>query len=147
MNGEAFLQCVGKIVGIETAERYAKRIGDLDKFYTDRILGYEALGFYIYSTGLNWHDYINGSLWSGSAPPEVLQFADVLNNALGKLPPFVLNGGLVYRGYRTDDVRAFVTRYKVGQVVNFRGFTSAAFRQEDAFFGNVLFTIKALTAH
>ncbi|TIS65600.1 MAG: hypothetical protein E5W92_19850 [Mesorhizobium sp.] len=146
MNGKVFLECVAKIVGIETAERYAKRIGDLDKPHTNTILGYEALAFYVYSTGVSWHDHINGSLWSGNASPEVLQFVDVLNRALGKLPPYVLNEGLVYRGYRTDDAEALAARYTVGQVVRFPGFTSAAFREEDAFYGNVLFTIRALTA-
>ncbi|UCI26532.1 ADP-ribosyltransferase domain-containing protein [Mesorhizobium sp. B2-8-5] len=146
MNGDAFLECVAKIVGTETAERYAKGFRDLDRPYTDTILGYEALAFYVYSTGVAWHDHINGSLWKGEASSEVLQFTDVLNNALGKLPPYALHGGLVYRGYRTLDVDDFVARYSVGKVMQFPGFTSAAVRGEEAYFGNVLFTIKALTA-
>lgn len=146
MNGKAFLECVAKIVGAETADRYASRFGDLDEPHTETILGYEALAFYVYSTGVAWHDHINGSLWSGNPSREVLQFANVLNRALGKLPPYVLNEGLVFRGYRTVDAEAFAARYKVGEVVRFPGFTSAAFREDDAFYGNVLFTIKALTA-
>ncbi|WP_027053708.1 ADP-ribosyltransferase domain-containing protein [Mesorhizobium erdmanii] len=147
MNGGAFLECVAKIVGTETAERYATRFGDLDKPYTEAILGYEALAFYVYSTGVAWHDHINGALWKEKATPEILQFKGVLNHALGKLPPYVLNGGLVYRGYHTLDVDAFAARYDVGQVIRFPGFTSAAVKENEAYFGNVLFTIRALTAH
>jgi hypothetical protein len=77
MNGEEFFRCVEKIVGTENARQYANRIGDLDGVYMGTILGFEALAFYVYSTGVSWHDYINGSLWSGDAPPEILEFVDL----------------------------------------------------------------------
>lgn len=62
------------------------------------------------------------------------------------MPRHTVNGGLVYRGFSASDLRSFLQRYQVGKRVYFPGFTSAAFHEEQAFGGNILFIIKSVTA-
>lgn len=129
------------------ATRYASKFGDLDALgYTNNILGYEALAFYVYTTSISWHNLINKELWSGEPRPEIAAFTTVLDAAILKLPAYTLQGGLVYRGYNAPDLSKFAGEYLVGSVVIFPGFTSAAFREETAFGGNVLFIIRSLNA-
>lgn len=146
MDGSKFLEHLAKIVGEDNATLYSKRFGPLDETQHDEILNFEALAFYVYTTSLNWHDLINDQLWSGAPSPEVCVFRDVLNHALQKLAIHKSNGGVVYRGYNASHLQSFLERYKPGSTIHFLGFTSAAFREEHAFGGNVLFIIRALTA-
>ena len=147
MNADLFMAAAGRIVGRETAARYASKFGDLDAAaFTNEILGYEALAFNIYSTGMGWHIEINRQLWSGSPSPEVEQFARVLDGGLRKLPPYAFKEGVVYRGYFARHLAKFCETYPAGAEISFPAFTSAAFREETAFGGNVLFIIRALSA-
>jgi hypothetical protein len=148
MDGAEFLDILSRIVGAEDAQRHARRFGPLDHEmhgYSE-LLNYEGLAFYAYSTGMNWYDLINSDLWSRRPSKDVLAFRDVLNAALEKLPRYTINGGTVFRGYQVDDLDSFLQRYEPGKVVDFPGFTSAAYKQENAFGGNVLFMIRVLTA-
>ena len=122
------------------------RFGPLDHaFSIENVLNYEALAFYAYSTELNYYEIINRELWSENATQDVLLFEEVLNGALAKLTPYVLNDRVAYRGYSAPDLAAFVRNYQPGATVVFRGFTSASFREDMAFGGNVLFIIRTLT--
>jgi len=145
MDGDTFINCLEQIVGKDSANRYAQQFGNLDEPFTDTLLNYEGLAFYAYSTELNWHERINRELWSDSPGADVVTFAKVLDTALGKLPPYALNDRIVYRGYNCDDLDRFLASYPLASRVHFRGFTSATFRQELAFGGNVLFIIKTST--
>jgi hypothetical protein len=145
MNGKKFYQILACIVGEDNAELYSKRFGPLDEPQNDTILNYEALAVYAYSTELLWHQQINDELWSGNPSPEVAAFTAVLNGVLAKLPPHTLNRGVVYRGYNTENIDEFLTKYALGSKIHFPAFTSASFREELAFGGNILFTIRTLT--
>jgi hypothetical protein len=146
MDGEKFFDHLSAIVGANNARLYSKRFGPLNDKQYGEILNFEALAFYVYTTSLNWHNLINDQLWSDAPTLDVCAFRDVLNNALLKLPVHRTNGGIVYRGYHASDLRSFLERYEPGSTVHFPGFTSAAFKEEHAFGGNVLFIIRALTA-
>ncbi|QPC86594.1 hypothetical protein GA830_07485 [Mesorhizobium sp. NBSH29] len=146
MDGEHFYGHLTAIVGAQNASLYASRFGGLDDIQHGSILNFEALAFYVYTTSMNWHDHINEQLWAGNPGTEIRAFCDVLNSALQKLPAFKTNGGVVYRGYKTADVDAFLEPYRPGEMVHFRGFTSASIKEDQAFGGNILFIIRALTA-
>lgn len=146
MDISEFWRCLCSIVGEKNAIVYSKRFLPLDGLFYNDLLNYEALAFFAYSTGLNWHERINAELWSGVPSLEVRTFAAVLNEALAKLPRFTVNEGTVFRGYRTKNLSSFASRYPVGEIAVFPGFTSASFKQESAFGGNILFIIRALTA-
>lgn len=145
MSGEKFYQCLVSIVGESNAALYASKFSKLDDVSYDKILNYEALAFYVYTTKMGWHSIINQELWSGNPNKNVNYFANTLNTALEKLVIYKSNGGLVYRGYNTEDIDSFSKKYPLGQSVKFLGFTSASFRASGAFGGNVLFIIKTLT--
>ena len=148
MNGRDFFQCVTTIVGPGNAERYATKFGDLDGLLSEDngILNYEGLAFYVYTTSLSWHYKINAELWGENPSYCVLMFREVMNKTLEKLVIYKNNGGLIYRGYKAANLEEFLTRYEVGKLVHFPGFTSAAFKEENAFGGNVFFMIRSLTA-
>lgn len=146
MDGKDFFAHLSAIVGADNASLYAKRFGPLNEKQYGDILNFEALAFYAYTTSLHWHDLINEQLWSGTPGPDFIVFRDVLNHALHKLPVHNANGGVVYRGYDVPDLQMFLRRYEPGSAIHFPGFTSAAFKEEHAFGGNVLFIIRALTA-
>jgi hypothetical protein len=146
VNGHTFYRCLERIVGEESAARYARRFGPLDNSHSGgTVLNYEALAVYAYSTELTWHERINSELWSGNPTADVVLFTDVLNGTLAKLPPYLLNSRVVYRGFKADNLDTFLRRYRLGHQVTFPAFTSASFKQELAFGGNVLFTIRTLT--
>lgn len=146
MDGAEFFRCVAKIVGAENASLYASRFGPLDERQYGELLNYEALAFYVYTTSLAWHAVINRALWEGDARKEILVFRDVLNSALEKLPCYNAKGGVVYRGYTVSDLDEFLSHYRPGTLIAFRGFTSASFEPSEAYGGNVLFILRALTA-
>jgi hypothetical protein len=146
MNGREFFRCIEKIVGGDNALLYASKFGPLDDFQFGSLLNYEALAFYVYTTSLAWHAVINRELWEGSAREEILVFRDVLNAALEKLPRYTAKGGVVYRGYTVSNLAGFLSHYRPNSIVVFRGFTSASFAASEAYGGNVLFIIRALTA-
>jgi hypothetical protein len=146
MNGAEFFRCVERIVGADNAALYASKFGPLDDFQFNNLLNYEALAFYVYTTSLAWHAVINRELWEGHAREEVLIFKDVLNAALEKLPRYTAKGGVVYRGYTAADLGPFLANYRRGTLVVFPGFTSASFEADEAYGGNGLFIIRALTA-
>jgi hypothetical protein len=146
MDGKDFFRCIEKIVGTDNASLYASKFGTLDDIQHGDLLNYEALAFYVYTTSLAWHAVINRELWQGNARSEILAFREVLNAALEKLPRYTAKDGIVYRGYTTPDLGAFLSHYRSGSVVVFRGFTSASFEASEAYGGNVLFIIRALTA-
>jgi hypothetical protein len=116
-----------------------------DKFH-EQIMNFEALAFYVYATANSWHSYINEQLWSGSPNRDVAAFAQVLNSALSKIAAITGRQGTVYRGYNTDNLDSFATRYVQDAIVKFPAFTSASFSEAGAFGGNVLFIIRALSA-
>ena len=144
---EEFIVCLRAIVGEENASRYASRFAPLDgEANINGLINFELVAFYAYSTSMFWHQYINEQLWTGEPNANVLVFRDTLNAALAKFPVYRGNGGTVYRGYKANDVDAFLKHYVVGETVSFPGFTSASFKEELAFGGNLLFIIRALTA-
>lgn len=145
MNGQTFLATLSRIVGVENAKTYALRFGSLDGEFHEGVLNYEALAVYAYSTELAWHAVVNRELWSGSPSREVLEFAEVLNLTLAKLPPYLMNDRTVFRGFHTDDLPALLARHRPGSTVYYPAFTSASFKRELAFGGNVLFIIRTLT--
>lgn len=145
MDGATFFASLCNIVGAETARRYAMRFGHLDHVFYDKLLNYEGLAFFAYSTELNHYEIINRALWSGSPSSDILVFAEVLNEALAKLTPYVANDRVAYRGYSAPNVAAFVRSYPPGGSIVFHGFTSASFKADLAFGGNVLFIIRTLT--
>ncbi|HLZ05063.1 MAG TPA: ADP-ribosyltransferase domain-containing protein [Bradyrhizobium sp.] len=101
----------------------------------------ERLAIWIYSsTDQHWYERINGELWSPSCSTEVQQFSEILNVALRKLPT---HDGIVHRGYYAADLDEFCETYDVGIVVRWPGFTSTSAVREEAFPGNVLFTIRS----
>jgi hypothetical protein len=146
MNGKEFFRYVERVVGSDNASLYASKFGSLDDFQYGDLKNYEALAFYIYTTSLAWHAVINRELWEGDAREEILVFRDVLNAALEKLPLYTAQNGIVYRGYTVSDLDGFLSHYRPGSIVVFRGFTSASFKASEAYGGNVLFIIRALTA-
>jgi hypothetical protein len=146
MNGKDFFRCIEKIVGRDNASLYASKFGSLDDFQYGDLRNYEALAFYIYTTSLAWHAVINSELWEGGTRDEILVFRDVLNAALEKLPLYTAQNSTVYRGYTAFDLDSFLSHYRPGSTVVFRGFTSASFKASEAYGGNVLFIIRALTA-
>jgi hypothetical protein len=146
MNGSDFFRCVEKIVGSDNASLYASKFGRLDDLQYGNLLNYEALAFYIYTTSLAWHAVINRELWEGDTREEILIFRDVLNAALEKLPLYTAQNGIVYRGYTASDLDSFLSHYRPDSIVVFHGFTSASFKADEAYGGNVLFIIRALTA-
>lgn len=107
---------------------------------------YEALALYVYSNAASWHAEINRQLWSGAPSGEVRVFAAVLNACLHKLPALTGLASLVYRGVRAPDLDAFADGYVPGREVVFRGFTSATYKEEAAFGGNVLFITRSQSA-
>ena len=149
MVGLDFLGVLGRLIGgQETARCLAKicRPAAIDQKFHNDITNYEALALYVYSTANGWHSYINQQLWSGAPSIEVVQFAEVLNGALGKLVPIAGKSASIYRGYETTNIADFSARYVEGGNVTFPGFTSASFSEAGAFGGNVLFIIRALSA-
>jgi hypothetical protein len=56
------------------------------------------------------------------------------------------NEGLVYRGLQVEELEQFLAHYAVGTKIPFPAFTSEAFKESSAYNGNVLFTIRSLTA-
>lgn len=146
MNGKAFKACIAEIVGADNADLYAGNFGDLDDKLIDNIYNYEGLAFYVYTTSMNWHYVINRELWSDSQRECIQYFRDVLNGALAKLPVYRSNNGTVYRGYSTSNVNNFLYDYSQGAEILFPAFTSAAYKETEAFGGNALFIIRSLTA-
>jgi hypothetical protein len=137
------------LIGASEAARCLHKICHLDALddhFHDEITNTEALAFYVYSTANGWHSYINAELWSGRPHPDVLAFAGVLNGALRKLSSIKGSNGTVFRGYSAEDLDTFAAQYPDGRVVTFPGFTSASFKEDGAFGGNVLFIIRALSA-
>jgi len=141
-----FHSALVQIVGAENAYSYSRRFMPLSGAFTGALYNFEALAFYVYTTGLAWHEYLNAELWKDVPNPNCIVFRDVLNAALDKVPLYKARGGVVYRGYRTENIEAFLKGYTPETNIVFPGFTSAAFTPEHAFGGNVLFIIKALTA-
>lgn len=140
---------LGRLIGVLEATRCLNKICSrdaLDQKFHGEITNAEALAFYVYSTANGWHSYVNEQLWSGSAHPDVMEFAAVLNSGLGKIAPISSKQGTVYRGYNTADLDAFSADYVEDGIVRFPAFTSASFAQTGAFGGNVLFIIRALSA-
>lgn len=144
--GEKFYRSLVNIVGKDNAQLYLRKFRPLDSRQHDNLLKYEALAFYVYTTGLNWHQIINEQLWSGRPSTDVREFEKVLNNALAKLPLYRARNGVVYRGYRATDLNEVSEKYLIGDNVTFPGFTSASHLESEAFGGNILFVIKSLTA-
>ena len=141
-----FYAALVEIVGTENARSYSGRFMPLGGPLTGTLYNFEGLAFYVYTTGLNWHEYLNAELWKESPNPNCLVFRDVLNAALEKIPLYRARDGLVFRGFQTRNIDEFLEGYKAGRTIVFPGFTSASFAQDHAFGGNVLFIIKALTA-
>ncbi len=138
-----------RLIGATEAARCARKIcplDQLDEIFRGRTVNFEAIAFYVYATANGWHSAINNQLWAGRPSADVAAFAQVLNEALDKIPPIVGTAATVYRGYHTDDLISFETSYAVDGVVSFPGFTSASFSQAGAFGGNVLFIIRASSA-
>ncbi|NNM73151.1 ADP-ribosyltransferase domain-containing protein [Enterovirga aerilata] len=136
-----------RLIGRADTEHCIKKIGGkLDELFHLDLLGYEALAFYIYSNASNWHADINRALWAGASDPDVLTFAQVLDEALLKLPALKGEAGTVYRGLNVSDIEAFSQAYVEGSEIVFPAFTSAAYKESAAFGGNVLFIIRANSA-
>jgi len=142
----SFHAALVEIVGAENAYSYSRRFVPLSGAFTDVLYNFEGLAFFVYTTALNWHEYLNAELWKDVPNPHCVVFRDVLNAALGKIPLYRARGGIVFRGYRTENLNEFLKGYVPATDIVFPGFTSAAFTEEHAFGGNVLFIIKALTA-
>jgi hypothetical protein len=106
-----------------------------------RLTQSERLALWIYtSTDAGWYERINGELWGAACSAEVWELSGILNAALAKFPPC---NRIVYRGFRTADLDAFLATYGIGNVIRWPGFTSSTLDPEKAFEGNVLFTIRS----
>ena len=141
-----FLAAATAIVGVDNIKLYLRKFSDLDRDYFENIKNYEALAFYIYSTSMGWHIYINKQLWSADPDPNVKIFKHILNGALKKLPSLKGSRSTVYRGYNTSDLTRFVEEHSVGKLIIFKGFTSSAYYEDSAFGGNILFIIRSRSA-
>jgi NAD:arginine ADP-ribosyltransferase len=137
-----FFDALVGIVGGENAIRFARKFATLEKVFANDVLGYEALAMFVYTTPMPWHEQINKALWQRLPNKGVLTFADALNSALTKIPPY---GGVAYRGFTADNLDAFSKRYRRGHPIRMLGFTSASISPDKAFNGNVLFTIRSHT--
>jgi len=149
VRGTEFYQVLKRLIGDAEAARCLGRIcslNNLDGSFHEQITNTEALAFYVYSTANGWHSYINAELWSGTPHADVAAFAMVLNSGLSKLASIKGTNGTVFRGYTANDLDAFAEQYVEGEVVTFPAFTSASFKEDGAFGGNVLFIIRALSA-
>jgi hypothetical protein len=132
-----FFDALVGIVGRENAVRFARKFAPLEKVFANDVLGYEALAMFVYTTPMPWHEQINKALWQRLPNKGVLTFADALNSALTKIPPY---GGVVYRGFTADNLDAFLKRYRRGRPIRMLGFTSASISPDKAFNGNNIHT-------
>jgi hypothetical protein len=99
----------------------------------------ERLAVWIYTaTEARWYERINGSLRGLHHDPDVQFFAEILNEALAKLPRFE---GDVYRGMTVPDLDVMAQRYVAGETLGWISFTSCSKVPEQAFHGNVIFII------
>ena len=99
----------------------------------------ERLAVWIYSsTNDSWYERINRELRELNPSEDVRFFAQLLNEALEKLPAFV---GEVYRGMTVPDLDAHVDDYEIDVIVPWAAFTSSSREITKAFDGNVLFSI------
>ena len=147
MTGAQFVAILEMMIGAEATRHCVAKIGgELDEPHFGSLTTYEALALYVYSNASSWHADINRQLWSGVPSAEVRVFAAVLNSCLQKLPALTGMASLVYRGLRAPDLDAFAESYVPRREVVFRGFTSATYREEAAFGGNVLFIIRSQSA-
>jgi hypothetical protein len=141
---DAFCAVVQRLAGVEAAARLFKLFTPLDRIGGGTsVYGYEHMAVYLYSTGMNYYATINGALWDGTASADILLFRDVLNEGLARLAVF---RGDLYRGLNTPDPALFAQGYVPGQIVHFPAFTSGVQHEAEAYFGNVLFIIRAKTA-
>lgn len=149
MRGHDFLKVLENLIGAAETARCLSKICShdaLDEEFHNGITNAEALAAYVYATANGWHSKINRQLWSKRPDRNVLKFAQVLDSALSKIVPVAGQQSTVYRGYSTDNLKAFDRRYREGEIVIFPAFTSASFTEASAFGGNVLFIIRSLNA-
>jgi len=139
------IRWIRRLVGDEVFETVYSRLG-LSPDWNDPIFhltDLERLAIWIYTTPRDWHRIVNDSLWSGRITNEVSVFANVLDEALQKLPRVA---GTVYRGTFIRQRREeFVGKYNVGTVVTWPGFTSTTRVRRNAYVGDVLFRIESIT--
>ena len=130
---------VSVLGGNEALYSYCRSEADRITSNPNNLTDDERLAIWIYScTNLQWHEAVNGGLWSATPSEGILFFAELLNEAIAKLPKYK---GLVYRGYRTKTLDEFLRTHRPGESVCWRGFTSCTSSIEWAFAGNLLFTI------
>ena len=137
-------QALQHIVGEVSYETACVRLG-LSADWRDPIFGrtdLERLAIWIYTTPNDWHRQINESLWRRSPPGDYAIFAQILNDALRKLPSVART---VYRGWQSNSLDEFLRTYQVGRVFDWPGFTSITRSAEKAYIGNVLFRIRSLS--
>ncbi len=149
MGDGGILAVLERLIGAAEANRCVGKIchpAKIDEPFHGDLTNIEAIAFYIYATANGWHSFINAQLWTGTASRDVSAFTNVLNTALGKIPPITGTASTVYRGFQTGDLASFQSNYPLGETVAFLGFTSASFSQSSAFGGNVLFIIRASSA-
>ena len=99
----------------------------------------ERIALQIYtSTDAQWYERINRELRELNPGDDVRFFAQLLNEALEKLPRFE---GQVYRGMTVPDLDIHINDYEIDVIVPWAAFTSSSRDITKAFEGNVLFII------
>jgi NAD:arginine ADP-ribosyltransferase len=99
----------------------------------------ERLAVWIYSsTDARWYERINRELRELNPSPDVQFFAQLLVEAIAKLPQYE---GEVYRGMTVPDLDAHIEDYEISKVVEWAAFTSSSKMLDKTVGGNVLFII------
>jgi NAD:arginine ADP-ribosyltransferase len=139
------VRSIRRLVGSQAWEGAYSRLG-LSPDWIDPIFGLtdlERLAIWIYTTPRDWHRIVNDALWRGIASHTVRVFADILDQALRKLPRV---SGTVYRGTTTRlKPEVFLQSHGIGEMLIWPEFTSATRRRRNAYVGNVLFRIESVS--
>jgi hypothetical protein len=133
---DAFVQFLGKQRDFDDC---CKRSGLKDGPDAAGLSAADRLSIWVYTSHFSaWYVQINSELWSGAPSAAVAGFTRILNNALKKLPNYQ---GLVFRGYESRNFTADLAKYTVGATITWPGFTSTTTDPNEAYDGNMLFTI------
>jgi hypothetical protein len=105
---------------------------------------WERLAIWIYTTTHGvWFREINDALRGGYPSDDILQIAEILASAFGKLNRYI---GIVFRGIRVVDFRHYLSGYPIGAEVEWAAFCSASLDPGSALGGNVSFIIQSQNA-
>jgi NAD:arginine ADP-ribosyltransferase len=151
--GGAKLQTISSLSDAEIERAFMRlvRNHNLYGYYCDRakldrpgspLTRWEHLAIFLYSkTFATFFEAINARLRTGEEPSEEVGIVSrILADGLQKLSK---HDGMVARGIRVRDLEATVVRYRLGQVIEWRAFSSCSTDEAQAIVGNVLFIIQS----